>query len=195
MPRTLPITSHLDAAAMLARDVPVAEVARQMGVSRRTIHTWAKTDEAQEQIAAIKTSVREATRHLAIADKVRRIHNAQVMLDGILAVIAARQKAGRAERAPLPGEATGHVTVKTESVGSITTKREAAFDASLHAEARKWQEYVAKELGDIETGVNVRHSGRVDHVISRPDLSMLSDEELEALLPLAEKVAAGEVTS
>jgi transposase-like protein len=193
MAQTLPNTLHLDAAAMLARDVPVTEVARQFGVSRRTIQTWAKTAEAQAQIAAVKSSVREATKHLAVADKVRRIQNAQRMLDGVLAVIEARRLAGLAATNPLPGETTGHVAVKTETLSNFVTKREAAFDASLHAAALKWQEYVAKELGEFETGVTVRHSGRVDHVISRPDLSVLSDEELESLLPLAEKVAAGEV--
>jgi IS30 family transposase len=194
MPRNVPITHRLEAAALLARDVPVAEIAHQMGVSRWTIVSWAKTDEAQSHIAAIKSSVREATKALAVADKVRRIQYAQTMRDGVDALIAARRAAGSQINAI--GAETGQVAVKvttTEVRGRVTTTYEAAFDASLHDQARKWSEYAAKELDDLESNVNVRHSGRVDHVISRPDLSVLSDEELESLLPLAEKVAAGEV--
>lgn len=193
MPRTLPHTKHLDAAAMLARDVPVAEIARQLGAPRQTIYNWSKTDEAQAHIAAVKAGVREATKHLAIADKVRRIRHAQTMLDGILAVIESRREAGERSRDPLPGEETGHVAVKTETLSNLVTKREAAFDASLHAEARKWLEYVAKEKGEFDATLNVKHGGRIDHVVSRPNLDTLTDDELESLLPLAEKVAAGEV--
>ena len=192
MPRNLPNSRHLEAAAMLARDVPVAEVARQMGVTRHTIHVWAKTDECQAHITAIKTSVREATRHLAVADKVRRIAYAQEMRDGIDALIAARRAAGLSQREPMPGEDTGHVAIKDVEIKGVRT-REAAFDAALHAEARKWNEYAAKELGEFDAGLNVKHSGRVDHVISRMDLGALTDDELESLLPLAEKVAAGEL--
>lgn len=180
---------------MLARDVPLTEVARQLGVTRPTIYNWAQTEEAKAHIAAVKAGVQEATKHLAIADKVRRIRQAQAMLDGILAVIAERREAARSASTPLPGEATGHVAVKTETLSTLVTKREAAFDASLHAEARKWLEYVAKEKGELDAALNVKHSGRVDHVVSRPNLDSLTDDELESLLPLAEKVAAGEVTS
>lgn len=192
MTRNLPISRPLEAAAMLARDVPVGEVARQMGVTRRTVQTWAKTEECQAHIASIKTSVREATKHLAVADQVRRINYAQEMRDGIDAVIAARREAGLSQSKPMPGEGTGHVAIKDVEIKGVRT-REAAFDAALHAEARKWNEYVAKELGEFSTGLNVKHSGRVDHVISRMDLGALTDEELESLLPLAEKVAAGEL--
>lgn len=177
---------------MLARDVPVAEVARQLGVTRRTVQTWAKTEECQAHITAIKTSVREATKHLAVADKVRRIAYAQEMRDGIDALIAARREAGMTGKQPMTGEATGHVAVKDVEIKGVRT-REAAFDAALHAEARKWNEYAAKELGEFDAGLNVKHSGRVDHIISRMDLGALTDDELESLLPLAEKVAAGEL--
>lgn len=195
MPKALPESAHLDAAAMLARDVPVKEIARQLSITPRTVLNWSKTEEAQNHIVAIKASVREATKHLAIADKVRRVVYAQQMRDGIDALIAARKDAGA--RQHVVGAETGQVAVKTtitEVRDRTTETYEAAFDATLHAEARKWNEYAAKELDDLETGINVRHSGRVDHVIRRLDLSALSDEELESLLPLAEKVAAGEVS-
>lgn len=192
MPRNLPHSRHLEAAAMLARDVPVAEVARQMGVTRHTIQVWAKTEECQAHIAAIKTSVREATKHLSVADKVRRLVHAQEMVDGIESLIAARRAAGEASKQPMPGEATGHVAIKDVEIKGVRT-REAAFDAALHNEKRKWLEYAAKELGEFDAGLNVKHSGRVDHIISRMDLGALTDEELESLLPLAEKVAAGEL--
>lgn len=193
MPRTMPQTMHLEAAAMLARDVPIVEIARQLGVSRVTVYNWSQTDEAQAHIADIKAGVRKATKHLAIADKVRRIRYAQAMRDGIDALLQARRKAGEAASYPMPGEETGQVAIKDITTATGARIKEAAFDAALHNEARKWNEYAAKELGEFDASLNVKHSGRVDHIISRMDLGALSDEELESLLPLAEKVAAGEV--
>ncbi len=180
---------------MLARDVPVGEVARQLDVTPRTILNWSKTADAQDHIAAIKAGVREATKALSVADKVRRIQHAQTMFDGAMAVIESRRRAGVLTRNSLPGEETGHVAVKTETLGNAVVKREAAFDASIHAEARKWLEYAAKELGDIETGISVKHSGRVDHVVQRRDLSALTDDELDALTELAAKIETGAVAS
>jgi RNA 3'-terminal phosphate cyclase len=195
MARKLPMTSVLDAAAMLAREVPATEVARQMNVTDRTIRTWAKTEEAQARIAEIQKGAAEATKRLAIADKVRRINYAQQMRDGIDALIAARSEKHWSEF--IAGAETGQVAVKVTEItlpsGVEKTTYEAAFDASLHDQARKWNEAVARELGQIDANLNVKHSGRVDHVISRPNLSALTDEELESLLPLAEKIAAGGV--
>ncbi len=193
MTRTLPYNMRLDAAAMLAREVPVVEIARQFSISRMTVYNWSRTDEAQEHIAAIRQSVREATKSLAVADKVRRISYAQAMFDGAMAVIESRRQAGVIATDALPGEATGHVAIKTETLGNGVTKREAAFDAAIHAEARKWLEYAAKELDDITSAVNVRHSGRVDHVVSRLDLSNLTDEQLESLAAIREQAIAEEV--
>lgn len=45
----------------------------------------------------------------------------------------------------------------------------------------------------LDAPVKRELTANIDHVISRPDLSILSVAELESLLPLAEKVAAGEV--
>lgn len=195
MPRKLPILSVLDAAVMLARDVPATEIARQLNVTDRTIRSWAKTEEAQARIAEIQKGAAEATKWLAIADKVRRVNYAQQMRDGIDALIAARSE--KHWSGHIVGSETGQVAVKVTEItlpsGVEKTTYEAAFDASLHDQARKWNEAVARELGQIDANLNVKHSGRVDHVISRPDLSALTDEELESLLPLAEKVAAGGV--
>ena len=199
---TLKHGKHLEAAAMLARDVPVAEIARQLCVTPRTILNWSKTDEAQAHIADIRESVRAATKRLAVADKVRRIIEAQEMYDGAKAVIASRREAGHAATNPLPGEATGHVAVKITEVTTdnrgierTTVTREAAFDASIHAEARKWLEYAARELGDIEASVSVKHSGSVDHVVRRPNLSNLTDEQVEALAAIREQAIAEEATA
>lgn len=198
MVRRLRITSVLHAAAMLAEGVPMPEIARQLGVTDRTILSWSKTEEAQAHIAAINASVAEATKGLAVANKVRRIVQAQEMVDGIDAVIAARRKAGASGRKrlldpdPVPGEETGHVAVKEIEIKGVRT-REAAFDAALHNERRKWLEYVAKEKGELDTRLNVKHSGRVDHVVQRRDLSGLTDEELDHLTELAQKIEAGAV--
>lgn len=192
MSRNFPITRHMEAAALLAEDVPVTEIARQFGVSRRTIYNWSESPEAKALIAEIQAETRAGVKHLAIANKVRRLHLAQQMVDGILAVIADRQAQGAAQDKPLPGEATGHVAVKrTFSEGGVTM--EASFDNALHASMVKWLEYAAKELGDVETSVNLKHSGTVRHVHRKVDLSALTDDELDQLALLAEKIESGEV--
>jgi IS30 family transposase len=90
MAQTLPNTSHLAAAAMIARDVPIREIARQIRRFTRTIYTWAKTKEAQERIAAVKAGVSEATKHLAIADKARRIETLDTLHSKLLTVVDER---------------------------------------------------------------------------------------------------------
>lgn len=196
MPRTPPITNHFEAAALLADDVPVTEVARQLGVSRKTIYTWSESDEFRALVAEIRADVRAAVKHLAVANKTRRLHLAQEMVDGLLAVVADRKRDGRAAKQPMPGQRSGHVVVKETYAANGLPQKEAAFDAAIHSSLVKWLEYAAKELGEADAKVDVRHSGRVSHTHHErtQDLSMLSDDELDRLAELAAKVEAGSAT-
>ena len=195
MPRKLPITSVVKAAALLAEDVPTAEVARRFGVSERTIYDWSRSDEGRETIAAIKANVREGVKHLPIANLTHRVHVAQDLLDGVLGVVAERAAAGKKKAdtgwdAAMTGERTGHVAVKQIGVGRSAV-REGAFDGATIAAAVKLMEYVERATGQEQAAiVNVRHSGTVRHVAR--DYSRLSDDELDSLIALAEKVDAGE---
>lgn len=198
MPRTLPLTSHVKAAALLAEDVPVTEVARRFGVTRTTLYEWARTEEALATIAAIKADVREGVKHLPIANLTHRVHVAQELLDGVLSVIsdraaAGKQKAATGWDAAMPGERTGHVAVKQIGVGRQAV-REAAFDGATIAAAVKLMEYVEKATGSAPAEkVDVRLSGRVRHEIDdrRYDNSSLSLREQFDLDQLLAKVQDG----
>ncbi len=198
MSRTLIPTRVFQAAAMLAEGVDVTEVARQFGVSRKTVYEWSKTPEAQAVIAEITASVRAGVKHLAIANKVRRLHMAQEMVDGIDGVIADRKDAATERAAgkwdaPMPGERTGHVAVKVGYSPGGQPIKEASFDGALHTAKARWLEYAAKELGDIETRVGVKHSGTVshDHAHRVYDFSAFTPEEQDTIADLARKYRTG----
>jgi transposase-like protein len=157
MSQTLPNTSHLAAAAMIARDVPIREIARQFGVTPRTIYTWAKTKEAQERIAAVKAGVSEATKHLAIADKARRIETLDTLHSKLLTVVDERAVDMTGEVA---GGGTGLMARQVKQMGRSTVT-EYVVDSGVVREIRGLEEQAAKELGDwieksaIDGGIDV----------------------------------------
>lgn len=181
----------MHAAAMLARDVPIGEIASQLGVGYQTIRRWERTEAGQHQIAMIRKSVNEGTKHLAVADKVRRIVMAQLEVDRLMELIDIRAHNPHPD---VPESSTGivavKVTTKSFSKGDMhtdITTVESKYDAALHQQLRYWMEYVAKEKGELETEVKLTHGGSVEQVISRPDLNNLTPEELEDLARIGQK--------
>lgn len=178
---------------MYARDVPLEEIARQCGVPVTTVSNWVYSPEGKDHVERIRIGVAEATKELAVSDKSRRIRMAQVEADRILELIQERRTAAAGASDPLPGELSGLVAVKetTTTIGSgnnirTTTVREGKYDAAVHEQLRRLLEYVAREKGELDIGLNVKHSGRVDHVVRRQDLDRLSDEQLEQLTVMSE---------
>lgn len=140
-----------------------------------------------------------------IAIKQRRLDAKVERWQAMLAIQRARAAAFREELAAdsttqlPPGWESGfHVRqVKAISIGrgQTTTVEEFALDATMLREFTTLEKEIAQELGERESGVNIRLSGRVDHVISRPDLSRLTDQQIESLLAIREQAIAEEATA
>jgi transposase-like protein len=179
------------AAAMRAEGTTVVEIARQLNVHSQTVFKWLATPLAKEMIERIQGSVNEATRDLAIANKKNRIDMAQREADRLLELIASRA----AQSGVVAGDETGVVAVKQTTIqtvtrgGALTTTTivEGKYEAAIHEQLRKLLEYVAREKGELDASVNVKHQGRVDHVHRRPNLDALNEEELVALAAIADR--------
>lgn len=155
------------------------------------------------QIAeAIRTQLQTIERR-GIAIKQRRIDAKIERWQALMAVRRARADAFRQQIAenpsePLPpGWESGLHVRQIKAVpagrGETTLIEEFALDTAMMRELDTLEKDIAQECGQLQTSVSVRHSGRVDHVVQRPDLSALSDEELEQLTALAERITTGEV--
>ena len=76
-----------------------------------------------------------------------------------------------------------HVTVRKNPKTGETI--EVRMDLSAKVKAL---ELILKAHGAFAENVNIKHSGRVDHVHRNPDLKHLSDDELDALERIAQRV-------
>lgn len=177
------------AAAMIARDISDQEVCRQIGITTNTLDAWKKDHGFLDQVAMVRRSALEGTKHFAVADKARRIAMAEAEINRLMALIEARAAYGRkmTDDNYIPGEETGAVAVKdiTETYGQgdkqMTRRiREGKFDAQLQAELRKWLEFVAKERGEVDEKVTI--AGQAGEPF---DFSKFSTEEIERLAEVA----------
>jgi len=151
---------------------------------------------------AIRTQL-QSIEQRGIAIKQRRIDAKIERWQALMAVRRARADAFREQitenpSEPLPpGWESGFHVRQIKAVpagrGETTLIEEFALDTAMMRELDTLEKDIAQECGQLQTSVSVRHSGRVDHVVQRPNLSALSDDELEHLTALAERVAAGEV--
>lgn len=183
------------AAALADGRRPAADIAAEAGVSDRMLRKWATHPDFAAHVAAIRADAGAAIAGRAIADKAGRLTVLAALHDRLLEVFAARAAAatGKAgsDTTPAAGEATGLVAVKETIVGRNLV-REAAIDTAALRELRAIQEQAARELGQWEATVAVKHSGVVRHAHTHA-LSRLSDAELDQLAALAAKIEAGEV--
>src|SRR5690606_12421430 len=105
------------------------------------------------------------------------------------AIIEARAERYAEEREWAAGESTGLIVTK-ETWGK-TNSQEAVADIAIVKQIQSLQEQIVKELRDWDTSVNIKHSGRVDHVHRVPEgLRTLTDDELDKLEELAERIRA-----
>ena len=195
------------AASQLADgQMPDREIAKQAGVTQRQIDRWKKEPAFAALVRGLIADAADAIRHEAVATKAGRLRILTDTHNKLLQIIEARVEAatravdvtdlgGDALRTPrsiwAAGEATGLIVTK-ETWGK-TSSHEAAVDTSLIKSLLDVQERIARELGQFETSVNVKHSGRVDHVVRVPQqLHNLSDDELDALERIALKAQDAE---
>jgi len=172
--------------------IPDREIAQIAGVTQRQLDRWKKDPTFASLVQGLIGEASEAIRHEAVATKAGRIRVLADLHNKILQVIEARSYAQESERQWAPGEHTGLIATK-ETIGLESISREAAVDVATLKELRSIQEQIAKELGQWDTSVNVRHSGRIDHVHRIPDgLRNLSNDELDALERIALKATSSE---
>lgn len=112
--------------------------------------------------------------------------------------LAARESATEAARrifgGDVPAEAATGLLVEKETVNNAGIRTvEWSVDVGLLKQLQSFHEQAAKEMGQRETRIGVRHTGRVDHVHRTVDLSALDDDELDRLAELTAKIEAGEV--
>lgn len=201
-PKTLPKTSHNSgwgwtasryrAAAQIADGtLTLSQIAKQAGITRRQLTTWRNQPEFIALVNAISGDAFEAIRDEVVSSKAGRLRILVDLHNKLLAVIEARMAAHADERPWAAGESTGLVVTK-ESWGN-TDSREAQVDIGLVKQIQSLHEQIVKEQRDWDTSVNVRHSGRIDHVHRNPDLKALSDDEIDRLEELAQRAHAGAV--
>lgn len=180
------------------------EVAAEAGITERQLQKWKNHPPFASLVAAIAGEVGDAFRNEAVATKAGRLRILIDMHNKLLAVIEARAAAailvqqrqgvgGDALQTPravwAAGEETGVVVTK-ETWGK-TNSHEASVDNATLKSLLDIQDRIARELGQREDTINVRHSGRVDHVHRIPEgLHQFSNDELANLEVLAEKYEA-----
>lgn len=184
-----------------------AQIATGAGIDRRQLARWKKEPSFAALVQGLIGEAADAIKHEAVATKAGRLRILTDLHNKLLQVIEARASAATRmqEREGLGGDmlrtprdvwAAGETTgiIVTKETWGKTNSQEAAVDTALIKQILDLQERIAKELGQWDYGrVDVKHSGRVDHVIRVPQgMRNLSDDELDALEAIALKAHATE---
>ena len=133
------------------------------------------------------------TRREGIAMKQARLDSLNERWWKCWQVIEAR--AAEAERDPgAPAAARSGLLARREVPTRDGEIVEWAVDVGLLKEMRETEKQMAAEMGEgLAQKVDVSLRGRVTQTVRRANLSMLSDDELDRLIELSEKVEAGQV--
>ena len=197
MSPTLQEAKRRHAVVLASKEVPQREIGKQLGVSQTQISRWLSDPESKRLLARIRERADDAVVDQAVADKVRRILKAQEMVDGIEELLASRRAAGSATPPSdrLPGEETGQLSIRrktttqtTRAGTTVIVELEGAFDAQIHIQLRSWQEYVAKELHQLQQTTRVLHSGTIRN--THFNIGDLSEDELVKLEEIRRRVEA-----
>jgi hypothetical protein len=159
-------------------------------ITRRHLVRWKKHPQFDALVRGILGDVQHSARDEIVTTKAGRLRILIDLHNKLLAIIEARAERHADEREWAAGESTGLIVTK-ESVGN-TYSREAAVDVALVKQIQSIQEQIAKELGQWDSSINVRHTGRVDHVHRSLAHSQLTDEQLEFLEAIALDIQAKE---
>lgn len=189
------------------------EIAAEAGISDRQFQRWKKLPQFAARVSSIMERQGAAIEDIAIADKRQRMIVLQDLFERQYGIIVERAVKGQMQadeqdaRPHLggdilnrvgkeryhPGARYGLVASQVKQIGTMLAE-EAAADTGLVKSILATMEQAAKESGQWETKIGVNHSGRVTHDHRHFDLSNLTDDELNQLEQLAEKVELGMVT-
>ncbi len=188
-----------------ANATEAAKLAGYSASSRATLAELGHQTLRNVEVAAAIEAEFAAFRDQGAAIKKARIAGKQERLSALWAVVDARagryaaefdQEAAQAAKAffgqGVPAEALTGMLARRETVAGRATVVEWAVDTGLLKEMRELENDIRAEVGE-DPGVNVKHSGRVAHTHRALDLSGLSDDDLEGLAAIAEKVGTGEL--
>ncbi|MGI8484481.1 MAG: hypothetical protein ACR2OU_09460 [Thermomicrobiales bacterium] len=159
------------------------EISAIAGISDRQLRTWKKHPPFAALVSGVNGTVADAFKEDVVASKAGRL---RILIDThnkLLAIIEARALQHWEEREWAAGESTGLIVTKV-TVG-MSTSKEASLDTGLIKAMLDVQERIARELGQLDTSINVKHSGCVDHVHRVSQHNALTDQELEQLERIA----------
>lgn len=188
-------TNQLEEAAQLIADGESThdEIAAKFGVHRVTVTTWCRQPEFKARVAELMEEFREATVHLAISRKEKRIASLNAHWLDMAKVI--RERSADPDMAEVPGGTTGLIVrdYKTVGVGEAAkTMPVYSVDTGLLKEIREHEKQAAQELGQwVEKGtreISGPNGGPVQVQRQAPDLSKLSDADFNKLERMSRKL-------
>jgi hypothetical protein len=159
-PRKLSV-KQLQAAMLVAEDkIYDSEIAKEVGVSKRTIETWKTWPEFQKAVTNFTNQVTARIRRRGIAVVERRVERLQTDWDRMQYIITARAKRFHATRKAqlaaggddydaelVPEEAETGLVILVETKSKFGVERKWVVDTALLAELRNHEQQAAKELG------------------------------------------------
>ena len=184
-------TTRRERAAQLVADDQLTdtEIALQCGVTQRQLERWKKVPEFQERVAAIVEAERQAILAKGIAEKRNRVDALNDRWQRMRQVID--ERAEDPDMAKVPGGRTGLLVREFKQIGTgpdATMVEEFHLDAALLKESREHEKQAAQELGQwTEKRELTGKDGGPIEFRDRPDLSKLSDDELNNLERLLSK--------
>lgn len=162
------------------------------GYSKKTARSIGQENLTKPDIQARIAEWREEVRTAGIADQSQRLAILEDIAQRLALII---QERGEEMDGSTPGGSSGFLVRQLKISGSgedRTATVEYVLDAALIRELRATLDQMAKEMGQAPT-TRIHIGGTVRHDHRHWNVTDLSDTEIEALLPLAERVAAGDV--
>lgn len=157
------------AALVAARKLTIPEIAKQVGVSKRTVSLWKADPEFQAEVTLAANAWRGKARTKGAADRDARLRDLNDRYKRLRAVI--QERARSEEMRNVPGGRTGLLCVQYRNLSHWefygedrfwVTERVAEYkvDVGMLAEMREIEQHVATEMGEWNT--KVVHSGQMD---------------------------------
>jgi transposase-like protein len=167
------------AVALVAEGLKTDEaIAKEIGIVRRTLHTWRQHPDFRDKVKAHLKAVEEAFLEIGIANKINRVHRKNQTRAELLQIVAERSRQAiedkaeydalvkgvlerggdmnqvarisKQERWPYvaPGQETGHIVRTYKAVGKQLVE-EYAVDTALLSQIDRLEMDTARELGQL----------------------------------------------